>query len=213
MKITVFGATGGTGTELVRQALDADHQVTAVVRDPARLEIGERTGLDVVTADVMDPESIEPTVAGRDAVVFAIGARGRGPTTVAQDAANSIVTAMRGASVRRFVVVSAAGIHTTGDDPVTRFVAKPILNAVLRHPFADMKVMETVVRGSGLDWTLVCPPRLTDGKRTGTVHRNTRRNVRGRFSISRADLADCLLATITDDSLVRQQVSVAGGIW
>ncbi|MDF3146555.1 NAD(P)H-binding protein, partial [Streptomyces sp. T21Q-yed] len=74
MKLTVFGATGGTGKEIVRQALDAGHQVTAVVRDPARFTVtGEQ--LEVFRADLADPQALRPAVAGRDAVLSGLGAR------------------------------------------------------------------------------------------------------------------------------------------
>lgn len=75
MKITVFGATGGVGREVVRQALDAGHEVTAVVRDPARLPVPAHERLRVVTvADVTDPDAVLAVVGGQDAVVSALGA-------------------------------------------------------------------------------------------------------------------------------------------
>src|SRR5918999_2791564 len=92
---------------------------------------------------------------------------GTGPTTVRVDAARVIISAMREAGMRRLVAVSAAGAHTDGDGMFVRFVVKPVLGYVLRHEFADMRAMEEVVRASDLDWTIVLPPRLTDGARTG----------------------------------------------
>ncbi|WP_431906304.1 NAD(P)-dependent oxidoreductase [Amycolatopsis thermoflava] len=73
MKLTVFGATGGTGVEIVRQALAAGHQVTAVVRDPARLDVPPQARLEVVTADVFDADSLVPAITGREAVLSALG--------------------------------------------------------------------------------------------------------------------------------------------
>src|SRR5260370_14744288 len=99
MKMTVFGASGGTGTQVVAQALDAGHDVLAVVRDPARLAVPARPNLEVVVADVMDPGSIIGAVTGRDAVVSAIRARGRArpPTAGCTHRARSIAPAMRAA--------------------------------------------------------------------------------------------------------------------
>lgn len=79
MQLTIIGATGGTGTCLVEQALAAGHEVTAVVRDPARLAVPAHERLQTVTADVMDPAAIIPAVAGADAVLSAPGPRGRSP--------------------------------------------------------------------------------------------------------------------------------------
>ncbi|MEN3264888.1 MAG: hypothetical protein V7646_1782 [Pseudonocardia sp.] len=158
----------------------------------------------------MDPVAIAPAVAGREAVLSAIGTRVSGPTTVNSDGARSIIKAMQDAGVGRLLMVSVAGIHTKGDDPFTRFVVKPILGRILRHSFADVRQMETLVRNSGLDWTLVCPPRLTNGKRSGKVRSNAERNVRGGFTIARADVAAYLLGAIQADELVGATVSVAG---
>jgi putative NADH-flavin reductase len=211
MRLTLFGATGGTGRHVVEQALAAGHHVTAVVRDPGRLGSPPAAGLTVVTARLHDHAAVEQAVSGADAVVDALGAGGTGPTTVRVDAARVITAAMRDAGVRRLVVVSAAGAHTTGDGPLVRFVVKPVLGYVLRHPFADMRAMEEVVRASGLDWTIVLPPQLTDGPRTGAVRRRVGANVRGSYRIARADLAAAVLDAVTDDAVRGASLSVAAG--
>ena len=91
MKLTIFGATGATGTSLTGQALAAGHEVTAIVRNPARLAVPAHRRLRIVTASVMDPASIAPALEGADAVISAIGPRGTGPTTVIRDSARSII--------------------------------------------------------------------------------------------------------------------------
>jgi putative NADH-flavin reductase len=211
MRITVFGATGGTGRHVVEQALEAGHQVTAVVRDPTRLAIAATDGLTVVTAQLDDRAAVGRAVAGADAVVDTLGPHGTGPTTVRADAASVIIAAMREAGVRRLVVVSAVGAHTEGDGPFIRFVVKPVLGYILRHAFADMRAMEAIVRASGLDWTIVLPPQLTDGPRTGKVRRQVGGNVRGSYRIARADLAAAVLQAVTDDAVRGASLSVAAG--
>ncbi|RZQ65369.1 NAD(P)-dependent oxidoreductase [Amycolatopsis suaedae] len=209
MRVTVFGATGGVGVQVVRQALDAGHDVTAVVRDPARLDAGPHDRLEVLTADVMDPAAIEPAVAGRDAVFCSLGPRGSGPTTVVTDGVRSIVTAMRAAGTRRLLVVTASGFHTEGDGVLVRGVLKPLVGRMLRHQFADMARAERVVEDSGLDWTIVCPPRLRDKPYTGRVRSRVGANVRGGFSIRRPDVAAYLLRAAADTSLVGKPVFIA----
>jgi putative NADH-flavin reductase len=211
MRITVFGATGGTGRHIVEQALEAGHQVTAVVRDPARLPVPPRDGLTVATPRLDDRTAVQQVVTGADAVVDALGARGTGPTTFREDTARIVTAAMRDAGVRRLVVVSASGAHTTGDSLPIRLLVKPLLGWMLRHQFADMRAMEEVVRASGLDWTIVLPPQLTDGPRTGRVRRRVDANVRGSFRIARADLAAAVLAAVTDDAVRGASLSVAAG--
>jgi putative NADH-flavin reductase len=210
MRITVFGATGGTGRHVVEQALAAGHEVTAVVRDPARLPA--RDGLTVVTARLDDREAVRRAVAGADAVIDTLGApAGSGPTTLRTDTARVVTAAMREAGVRRLVVVSASGAHTTGDALPIRLLVKPVLGWILRHQFADMRTMEDVVRASGLDWTIVLPPQLVDEPATGRIRRRVGANVRGSYRISRADLGAAVLQAVTDDSLRAESLSVAAG--
>jgi putative NADH-flavin reductase len=212
MRITIFGATGGTGVLTVRRALDAGHHVTAVVRDPARLPDELRACAEVVQADAMDPAAIEEAVKGRDAVLSALGTReGRAPTTVCADGARSVLAAMGAAGADRFVLVSAAGLHAgPGDDPLTRFVVKPlVLQPLLKHAFADMRAAEALVRESGLRWTIVRPPRLTNGPGNGRYRKAIDRNVLGGATIARADLAVALLDQMADDSSIGHVVSVA----
>ncbi|GGZ28251.1 NADH-flavin reductase [Streptomyces poonensis] len=206
--MTVFGATGGTGQHLLDQALAAGHHVTAVVRDPARLRRADHPGLDVVTADAMDPEAIRESVAGRDAVVSALGPRSKGDTSVCGDGARAIITAMRATGTRRLVVVTAGGhVVDDGDGPFTRAVVKPLLRRVLRGPFADFVRTEEIVRAGGLDWTIMRPPRLTDG-RSRPYRTAVDRNVRGGIMIARTDLARAVLAALADPATVGHTIAV-----
>ena len=208
MKITVFGATGGTGLEVVRQAAAAGHEVTAVVRDPARL--APVPGVALVCADVMDPASIAPSLVGADAVVSALGNRDiRHPTTVCSGGIASIIEAMNGANVRRLAVVSASGLVTDdADDFLTRYVAKPILQRILAYNFADLRRMEEIVRESGLDWTIVRPSRLLDRPR-GSYRVEIGRNLPRGYNTRRSDVADYLLRSVADGAAVGEAVAVA----
>lgn len=206
MRLTVFGATGGIGTQVVRQAREAGHEVTAVVRDPGRLAVPGGAGLDVIRADVMDPAAITPAVQGADAVVSALGPRGTGPTTVHTDGVGSILRAMEKAGVRRLVAVSASGAFADdGDGTVTRLVVKPILQRLLRNAFVDVRRMEELIRASGTDWTIMRPPRLTNGPR-----RSYRTAVDGHvgFTISRADVADAILTALATPSTIGHHLGV-----
>lgn len=211
MRLTIFGASGKTGRRLVEQALAAGHEVTAVVRDPAGLPV-RHDRLAVVGADVLDPEAIEPAVAGADAVVSALGPRPpRNRSSIMSAGTASILDAMRAAGTSRLVVVSAAPV--AGDDRGAtlpdRLLARPLLRALLRGLYADMAVMEDIVRRSGMDWTIVRPPQLTDGPRTGTYRRATDANLRRGYRISRADLADAILASLQDPDAVKATIAVA----
>ncbi|MFD0687014.1 NAD(P)-dependent oxidoreductase [Actinomadura fibrosa] len=212
MRITVFGATGGVGVQTVRLAVDAGHDVTAVVRNPDGLPAELRERCDVVQADIMDPAAIEEAVKGADAVISAVGSReGRAPTTVCARSAAAIATAMRAAGAERFLMVSASGLAAErGDDPLTRFVVKPlIIGPLLRHAFADMRAAEREVRGSGLAWTIVRPPRLLDGPGKGRYRKAVDRGVTGGFSIRRADVAQALLDFAADATTIGHTITVS----
>ncbi len=208
MRITLFGATGATGRQVIAQARDAGHRVTAVVRDPAALQ-PDGGWLTVVRADVTDPESIAAPIEGADAVVSALGPRPGAPATICGDGARTIVEAMEKTGVRRLVAVSASGPYVdAGDGPVTRYVAKPILQRLLRAGFADLKRMEEIIRTSGLDWTIMRPPRLTNKPLTDRYRTAVDLNVRGGMMISRADLAAAILQALGDPATVRHSIGV-----
>lgn len=163
MKLTVFGASGATGSQVVSQALDAGHDVVAVVRDPARLPFSHRN-LTVVTADVLSPAEITEAVAGRDAVVSAFGHSRRKPL---------------------------------------------LIRTVFKVPWRDLVAMEEVVRGSGLDWTVLRPPQLTDKPLTGRYRTREGLNLRRGLHVSRADVAHLALAVAADLGTYRAALFLA----
>lgn len=207
MRITVFGASGGTGQDLVEQAITAGHQVTAVVRDPAKLPVRVPSGLvEVVRADVMDPAAIAPVVAGSDAVISALGSRPRATEPVCGPGAESIVAAMRASGARRLVIISASGyVDDPADGFVTASIAKPIVRRLLRAQFADMARADAIVSASGLDWTIMRPPRLTNGRRR--PYRTVLDRTAG-STISRADLAAATLLATTDPATIAHSIGV-----
>jgi putative NADH-flavin reductase len=210
MKITIFGATGATGACLVEQAVAAGHQVTAVVRDPARLAIPAGERLRVMTADVMDPAAIMPAVAGADAVLSAVGPRGPGPTTVSQDSVHSITAAMQKSGVRRLVTISGSIVTDAGEGPVMRYLVKPMVRrTLLRHVCADMRRAEDEIGAGDLDWTIMRPPRLTAAAATGSYRTAIDRNLPRGYTISRGDLVTCMLALLDDEASVHRHIGIA----
>ncbi|OXY98609.1 NAD(P)-dependent oxidoreductase [Streptomyces diastatochromogenes] len=209
MKLTVFGATGGIGREIVRQALGAGHQVTAVVRDPTRLDV-TGNALEVFRADLTDPQELRAAVAGRDAVLSGLGARSRRDAGVAARLTRTVLGAMEAEGVRRLLVVSAGpvGPEPENDGFLDRGM-RGLVSAVLKDVYADLREMEAELARSGTDWTSVRPPRLQDKPLTGRY-----RTVvggfppKGRF-IARADVAHAMLSMIDDMGTVKQGVGVA----
>ncbi|MEU7013488.1 NAD(P)H-binding protein [Streptomyces sp. NPDC046385] len=209
MKLTVFGATGGIGREIVRQALASGHEVTAVVRDPAGFDVvGDR--LEVFRSDLSDPEALRGAVAGRDAVLSGLGARSRADAGVAARLTRSVLRAMEAAGTRRLLVVSAAPVGPVPDgQAVVDRAMLAIINSVLKDVYTDLRAMEAELAASATDWTSVRPPKLTNKPLTGRYRSVVGGNPpRGR-SLARADVAHAMLAMIDDPATVKQGVGVA----
>jgi putative NADH-flavin reductase len=220
MKLTIVAATGGIGRQVLEQAVAAGHEVTAVVRDPKKLS----TRVRIVAADLAmaDPAALESAVDGADAVLSGLGARSRSEAGVAARGTRAIVSAMQATDVRRIVVVSAAPIgtvaspgrpssprHDPGDGFFMRHLFAPLTKAALRGHYADLALMEDVLRESGLDWTVVRPPRLTDKPATGSYRTAYGQNLPRGFLISRADVAHYMLKVLDQPETIKQTVGIA----
>ena len=209
MNITVFGATGGTGTALVEQALAAGHEVTAVVRDPARMKVAPHPRLRVVTADVMNPASIAPALAGTDAAVNTVGPHGLGRTTIQQDSVRSILQAMHQAGARRLLHISGSSTVDDGESWYMRFPVKPLARATfLGNSCTDMRGAESLIRASDMEWTIFRPPALNSKPARG-YRTAIDRNLPHGFSVTRADLAACMVAMLPEPTIVHHHVGVA----
>jgi putative NADH-flavin reductase len=222
MKLTIFAATGGIGRQLLEQAVAAGHQVTAVVRNPGKLSVpGD---VRVVTADLADadPAALEAAVEGADAVLSGLGPRSRSEAGIASRGTRAIVQAMQATGVRRIVVVSAAPIstvpspgrprpprHDPGEGFLMRHLLSPLAKAMFGEHYADLALMEDILRDSGLDWTVIRPPRLTDKPPTGRYRTAYGRNLRRGVVVSRADVAQLMLRVLDQPHAIKQAIGIA----
>jgi putative NADH-flavin reductase len=221
MKLTVFAATGGIGRHALEQAVTAGHEVTAVVRDPTRLSTQVTR---IITADLAapDPAELRTALDGAAAVLSCLGPRSVSDAGIASRGTRAIVTAMQATQTRRIVVVSAAPIgtvvspgrpnppeHDPGDGFVMRTLLSPLIKAALRTQYADLAVMEDVLRDSGLDWTVLRPPRLTDKPVTGKYRTAQDQNVRRGLVVSRADVAHLMLRVLEQPETIKHTIGVA----
>ena len=209
MRLTVFGATGRIGQLVVQQALDAGDEVVAVVRSQYEMS---HPSLEVVhVPGLTDPAALVPALKGSDAAISGVGARSRKDVTVASSTTRVILRALQEAGVRRFVAVTAAPVGPTppGESFVTRAIAMPLLRRLLRPIYDDMAAMEADIRASGLDWTVVRPPRLLDKPLTGRYRLAIGANVPRGNTIGRADVAHAMLAVLADPATIGQPVGVA----
>ncbi|HLY28887.1 MAG TPA: SDR family oxidoreductase [Aggregatilineales bacterium] len=206
MNIIVFGANGGIGHHVVEQALAAGHNVTAVVRRPSSITT-KHERLTIVQGDVLQAETLKEPMAGQEAVISALGSVSRAPTVVYSQGIANIMQAMQQAHVKRLVCISASGL-----DPSRlwmRLIAKPILWTLFKSSYSDLVRMEREVKGSNVDWTIVRPPRLSDGPHTGQYEFAVNKHHPRGFIISRADVADYLIAQLTNPTTYCGIVEVA----
>ncbi|MEV0150248.1 MULTISPECIES: NAD(P)H-binding protein [unclassified Nonomuraea] len=204
--IAVIGATGRTGRVLVERALASGHDVTAIARRPETLGL-RHARLTPHAADVLRPGDLAGALSGHDAVVSALGSTGRGPTTVYSAGTAAIVAAM--GTSRRLVVLSSAGLETPpGAGPVTRLAGR-LLYRVMRHPYADMRMMERLLAGTDLDWTAMRPTGLTDRPATGRPRVSVGATERVGTRTSRAELAAFILDRLDDPVTFRTAVAIS----
>jgi putative NADH-flavin reductase len=204
MRIAVFGATGGTGREVVRQALEQGHQVAALVRDPAKLTL-EHPRLTIIAGNVLDAVPVERTVTGADAVVVSLGNTPNNPDKVVSQGTRQIVTAMQSQGIQRILVVTSLGVGDSKDQ--IPFFFKILTKTALRGVMADKEIQEEIVMQSGLNWTIVRPGGLVDGPPTGAYTAGLDKSIKA-GQVSRGNVAAFVLQQIEDHRYLRATPSI-----
>ena len=204
MKLIVFGATGGTGQQLVTQALAQGHAVTAFVRRPEAVTT-QHAALTVMQGDVTEAAAVAAAVAGHEVILSALGTRG-GPA-VLPDGTRNILEAMAQAGIRRSLWVSSFG---AGDSlkQMGWLAQTLIVKGLLRRAIEEKNVQERIIMASSGDWIIARPGGLTDGPLTGQYRVTGPGDKVGQPSISRADVADFMLKNLVDTRYVRKAVGL-----
>ncbi|WP_375472189.1 NAD(P)-dependent oxidoreductase [uncultured Nostoc sp.] len=205
MKVLVIGAAGKTGRAVVEQAVAAGHQVTAFVHKADEYEV---SNVRVIEGDATDGATMDAAVVGQDAVVDTIG--GKTPykeTTLESSAANTIIAAMQRNGVRRLVVTSMIG---EGESEANATLYERLLvSTLLRGADKDKAAMESAVESSGLDWVILRPAILNDDPAKGDVRVFDAETTEKAHKITRADLADFMLAQLDNNEYLHQAVTIA----
>jgi putative NADH-flavin reductase len=208
MNILVLGATGGTGREVVSQALAGGHNVTALVRDHRRVQVVSDR-LQVVQGDITgEGPTLSDVVLGQDAVISVLGVgRSFTPNGLMVQSASRVVSAMEKRGVQRLIHTSAFGVGPTlGDCPL---VPRLFFHTLWRRVYHDKAMGDQCILNSRLEWTIVYPAGLTDGPKTGHYRSGEHLALRGFPNVSRADVADFLLSQISDRTYIRKGVLIA----
>lgn len=204
MHIAVFGATGGTGREIVRQAIEAGHEITALVRDTGKIKHKDDR-LYIVIGDVLDIKKVEETIAATDAVICTLGNTSNNPDDVVSQGTQNIVQAMQKQGLSRLVVVSSMGVGDSIEQVSLSF--KMLTKTVLRKAIEDKERQEAIVEESNLDWVIVRPSGLSNGPQTSSYQAGADPTIEAN-QISRADVAEFVLQQLTDDTFLQQKPAI-----
>lgn len=208
MKLLIFGATGSIGTQVVEQALEKGHTVTAFVRNPGKLKM-QHPNLNIFTGDVMNRTLVEKAVIGHDAAICVLGSGKKLTGTVRSQGTHNIIEALEKVGVRRFICQSTLGAGDSWDN--LNFYWKYIMfGLILRKVFADHQIQEQYVRHSNLDWTIIRPGAFIEGTRTGKYRHGFPGSDRtSSLTISRPDVADFILKQLTDNTYLGKAASLS----
>ncbi|MBU9674221.1 SDR family oxidoreductase [Planococcus sp. CP5-4] len=204
MKIIVFGATGGVGRSVVKQALEQGYEVTAFVRTPDKLKVtGDK--LTVVQGDAFHVEQVAAAIAGHDAVVSCLGSnQGMKKSKDLRTMAKNIVAGMQQHGVKRIVYTASAGIN----DELPGIGGK-VMMGVLKQVLIDHRAAVDAIQEAGLTYTIVRPMGLTNDSLSGQ-YRESEQGVPGKSkTIPRADVAHFILKALGDAAYENKSIGIA----
>ena len=202
MNLTVFGATGHVGQELVSQALGAGHTVTVLVRNPEKLS-ALSSRVNIVQGDVTDSSVVNRVIEGSNAVLNTLGHVRGGASDMLTVAASNIVKAMSQHGTRRLVVLTNTAVSDPADKPTggQKFQGA-LMGIAMGQINKDHIAQAQVLADSTLDWTIVRAVILADGSRSGKYKVGKLDSTTG-SRIARADVADFMLSVLTSDQYLR----------
>ena len=207
LRLLVLGATGGTGLEIVRQAVERGHRVTAFVRSPARLKQFQGR-ITVQQGDLLNSAELQQVIPGHDAVLSGFGPRqplSKADASLLERFARALTAAMPAAGVRRVIVESVAFLFKDSIVPPAYVLGR----LFFARTVADASAMERILAASDLEWTMVRPPELTDRPYTGKYRVREGHLPLFGFKISRADVADLMIKLAENRASIRHVVGVS----
>lgn len=207
--ITVLGANGGIGSQVVKLALKNGFNVTAILRTPSKLTI-THPNLKVVKGDIMKPETLKDHLENKDAVISAIGKSSLKETTLYSSGNKNLLDTLKTTNTDRVFFISASGLEVNPTyNFFTKLAVKLVLQKILKNMYVDLNRMERVIKSSELNWTIIRPPSLTNKPFTGHYRFSINDYLNKGMKISRADLAAFIISNITNESIYKKTVEVA----
>jgi putative NADH-flavin reductase len=206
MRIIIFGSTGGTGIELVKQGLELGHEVVAFARTPSKLDDLKHENLSIVQGDVLNYEDVAIAMdESAGAVLSALGNTLKKGDVTTSSGTKNIIKAMKASGIKRFICETSLGVGDSFGQPGFVFT-KIVVPLLLKHAFADKEIQEEHIRKSDLDWIIVRPGALTNGKKTSEYRLGSEKYIKGK--ISRANVAEFMLKQIETDEYLRKTPAI-----
>ena len=208
MKIIVFGATGTVGRLVVERTLCDGHSVTAFARNTDKLKI-DNSKLSLVSGDAMNQTDVSNAIVGHDAVIITLGSGMKRKSLIRSQGTEMIIQAMLKHGVKRLICQSTLGVHESWNN-LNFFWKRIMFGFLLRPVFLDHELQETLVRNSGLDWTLVRPSAFTDEPARGAFKIGFDASEKSlSLKIPRSDVAEFLKRQLLDDSYLHRAVGLS----
>lgn len=203
MRLLVLGATGGIGQHLLDLSLAAGHEVTAFARSPQKITI-KHSNLKIVAGNLLNEDELSRVLHGQDAVLSAFGPMSIKKSTTRGDFGRILASAMRKSGVRRVQLVSSAFLF-----PKVSLLGVVLRSTIMRKVVPDMAEMERGIAKDFLDWTILRPPRLTNGELTRRFRVADGQLPANGANISRADVAAFMVQEAEKPEHVQQIVGLS----
>jgi len=208
-KILIIGATGGTGKELVKQGLQAGREVSVLARKPEKVKTSDAE-IKIFKGDVLDPDSLNNAISGQDVVLCALGhKKWFRPTKILSEGTKNIIEAMEKNNVQRFICETSLGV---GDSfgKMGLYYTLFTIPVILQFYYWDKYKQEKFIKSSSIDWTIVRPGALYNGKAKGKWKEGNKiGNYLWTVGISRADVADFMLKQINETKYIKKTVGIS----
>ena len=206
-RIIIFGATGGTGQELVKQALEQNHEVTAFVRSPNKLKIKNKN-LKIYQGNVLKIEEVNEAIQNHEIVLCSLGMPASDKSTLRTDGTMNIIKSMHANGVKRLICQTSLGFGDSKDF-LPWHMKYFIVPLILKNAFRDHELQESKIEASKLDWTIVKPGNMTNGKKSGNYLFGFAPTKNIKLKISRADVAHFMLNQISNTQFLRKKVGIS----
>jgi putative NADH-flavin reductase len=209
MNIFLFGATGGTGKEILIKLLEQKHQVFVLARNPDTLGITD-DNLKIIKGSIYNPETYQDELSKCDLVISALGTgTSRKPTEIYSKGGQQIISAMQKTNIKRLITLTAGAFDPT--DPATHsWIIKYIVQPLFKNIYSDMQKWETILENNKeINWTIVRPSRLLNGKEKGKYREQLDHCPKKGSKINRSDLANFIVKQINSDKYIHEKVAIA----